>query len=236
MASIGFSVFPGWKEIFERQKEMIIKGENLGYTEIFFGIGRGVHTKSTLEAASNAKQLLKIANKLGYYSFVDINPDILNELGASPRNMGIFKEIGFSAVRVDYGFKIDDILKIQDIGIEINPYEFPLDRLEYFLDKIDDPERVKACHNYYPSKGSGISLKELIEKSKPFVELDIPVAAFISVPSVKSDTTVEELREKDPSESAKILFDTGVISRVLIGDANPTDEEMEKLSSIKITF
>lgn len=231
MKSIGFSVFPGWKEIFERQKEMILKGEEVGFSEIFFGIGRGVHTRSSIEALANAKELLKIANKLGYYSFVDINPSILEELGASPRNLSIFKEAGFSAVRVDCGFSVDNILKIRDIGIELNAYTFPEDKIEYLLRNID-PEKVKATHNYYPVIGSGISIKELIEKSKPFVKSGIPVGAFVSVPSVRSDTTVEELRDKNPGESARILFSTGVISRVLIGDAHPTDEEMIDLSKV----
>ncbi|AWR96910.1 DUF871 family protein [Acidianus sulfidivorans JP7] len=227
MTSIGFSLFP--EEIFERQKQMIIKGESLGYTEIFFRIEKS----SVVDSSIKAKQLLKIANKLQYYSFVNIDPDILTELGASPRNMEIFNQIGFSAVRIDRGFKVDDILKIKNIGIEINPNEFPIEKIEYFLDKIDDPERVKVSHSYYPSKGSGLSIKELIERSKPFVEFDLPVAAFISIPSVKRNTTVEELREKSTVESAKILFETGVISRVLIGDANPTDEDLENLASAK---
>ena len=227
--SIGFSVFPGWKEIFERQKEMIIKGAELGFSEIFFGIGRGVHTKSSVEAIKYAKELLKIANSLGYYSFVDINPEILRELNASPSNLQIFIEAGFSAVRVDCGFSVDDILKMKGIGIELNAYEFPPDKIEYLLKNVD-PEKVKATHNYYPVKGSGLTISKLIEKSKPFVDAGIPVGAFVSVPSVKSDTTVEELREKMPGESARVLFSTGVISRVLIGDAHPTDEEMEDLA------
>ncbi|AWR93941.1 MupG family TIM beta-alpha barrel fold protein [Acidianus brierleyi] len=235
MKSIGFAIFPGWKEIFERQKEMIIKGEDLGFSEIFFGIGRGVHTKSTLEAIKNAKELLKIANKLGYYSFVDINPEILAELNASPDNLGIFKAVGFSAVRIDYGFSIEKILRMKDIGIELNAFDFPQDKIEYLLDHID-PERVKATHNYYPVKGSGITISQLVEKSKPFVNAEIPVGAFVSVPSVKSDTTVEELREKMPGEAAKVLFSTKVISRVLIGDANPTDEEMKDLSMALRTY
>lgn len=228
MITIGFSLFPAKREIFGRQKEMIIQGEDLGYNEIFFEIGKPI-----LEVLKYAKELLSIANTLEYYSFVNVTPDILIEIGASPANMAIFKQVGFSAIRIAHGFKISDILKIKDIGIELNPHQFPLEKLEDFLDKIDDPERIKASHNYYSAKGSGITISELVEKSKPFVNLDISVGAFISIPSVQSNTTVEELRAKTPAESAKILLETGVISRVLIGDPNPSREEMENLASIK---
>jgi hypothetical protein len=226
MKTIGFTIFPGWKEIFDKQKEMIIKGEDLGFSEIFFTLD---HTRSTLDAIKNAKDLLKIANKLAYYSFINVNPDILLELKASPDNLSIFKEVGFSAIRV-HGFTIEKILRMREIGIELNPYEFSSDKIDYLLDRID-PERIKATHDYYPVKGSGLTLSQLIEKSKPFVKAEIPVGAFVSVPSVKSNTTVEKLRDKLPGESAKVLFSTNVISRVLIGD-HPTDEEMKDLANV----
>lgn len=226
--TIGFSIFLTRRDLLSRQKEMIIKGEDLGYSEIFFELGKG----EILEALKYAKELLSISNKLEYYSFINVNPDILIQLRVSPANMGFFKQIGFSAVRLSQGFRIEDMLKIKDIGIEVNPLQFPIEKLEYFLDKIDDPERVKASYDYYP-KGAGIKLSALIERSKPFANLDIPVAAFISVPSIKANSTIEELRDKSPIEAAKILLETRVINRVIIGDPYPTDKEIEELSSVK---
>jgi len=40
---IGFSVFPGWKEIKDQQIRLIRKAKEFGFTEIFMGIGPGTH-------------------------------------------------------------------------------------------------------------------------------------------------------------------------------------------------
>lgn len=221
MVSIGLSIFLGSREPINKQKEMIIRGEELGYTELFFEV-------ENTELLRYARELLSIANKLDYYSFINVTPELLLKVGASPANMNFFKQLGFSAVKLS-NFRLDDILKVKEIGIELNPSKFPVEKLKYFLDKIDDPERVKASHDYYP-KGRGIKLSELVEISKPFASLDIPVAAFVCVPSSKVNCTVEELRDKNPSEAARVLLETEVIDRVLIGDRNPTDKDLEELS------
>lgn len=79
---IGFSVFPGWKEIKDQQIRLVRKAKEFGFTEIFMGIGPGTHWNTPVsEAFQIAKEILAEAGE--YYTFVDINPEILKVLNSS---------------------------------------------------------------------------------------------------------------------------------------------------------
>lgn len=228
---IGFSVFPGWKEIRNEQIELLYKAKDLGFSEIFMGIGPGTHWKTSIvEAFGIAKEILKEASKLDYYVFVDINPEILKELHASPRDLSKLCDVGFKGVRADFGFNKEEIIEMsKKMVVELNPFEIKEQELEYIV-KNADPERIKATHNYYPIPYSGISKEIFVEKNKMLKERGIEVGAFISNPKFNLRTSLESLRYVDPFDSANYLFK--FVDRVIIGDPIPDTETLRKVSDV----
>lgn len=229
MKTIGFSIFPGWIEIKDKQIELIKKGRELGYTEIFFGIGPGSHWRTSVsEAFQVAKEILRHAED--YYTFVDINPEILKELNASPKDLSKLKEAGFKAVRPDYGFTKEEIVEMsKQMYVELNPMEITDEEVDYVL-KNADPERIKATHNYYPVKYSGMTLDFFEKVTKRFKEKGIKVGAFIAHPNFKLRTTVEILRDAEPYDSANFLFQ--YVDRVLFGDPIPEEKWLINVAEI----
>ncbi|ARM75460.1 MupG family TIM beta-alpha barrel fold protein [Acidianus manzaensis] len=226
---IGFSIFPGWKEIKENQIELVKKARNLGYSDIFFGIGPGTHWKTeVIEAFEIAKDILKYAED--YYTFVDINPEILNKIGCNPKDISKITKIGFKGVRVDYGFNKEEIVEIsKQANVEINPMEISEEEINYII-KNADPEKIQATHNYYPVKYSGMSLDFFDRINRKFKEYGINIGAFISHPKYKLRTTLEMLRDIEPFDSSNFLFK--FVDRVIIGDPIPDDKSLNDIANI----
>ena len=226
MRSIGILSQTWRKEKINELKEIAEKAGKMGFNEIWSGIDPNY--------IEGIKEIASIAEKYDMYFFVDINPDILRGFGASPSNLRVFKELKIKGLRADYGFTVDELIKManNDLGlvIELNASIFPLDKLDYLVSKVSNIERLKASHDYYPIKYTALSLESTVRKSKEFKERGIPVAAFIPSPRyVESRTTVEMLRGKEVWKSASILFNTGVIDRIILGEPLPTDEELSEL-------
>ncbi|MEM4086342.1 MAG: MupG family TIM beta-alpha barrel fold protein [Saccharolobus sp.] len=228
---IGFSIFPGWKEIKEDQIALVKKARDLGFSEIFMGIGPGSHWRTPAsEAFEIAKDILKEANKLDYYVFFDINPEIIRELSSSPKDLSKIRNAGFKGIRADYGFSKEEILEMsKQMIVELNPMEITIEELDY-ITKNADPERIKATHNYYPLIYSGLSKETFLEKNKIFKERGIEIGAFISNPKFNMRTTLEILRFAEPFDSANYL--SKFVDRVLIGDPIPDDEWLKQVSEV----
>ncbi len=226
--SIGISFAVGRRETVPRTMEIMKKAAGLGFTEAWSGIG--------LDNLDIVKEIAKLANELGYYYFVDINPKVLSDLGASPSDLSFFKKIGIKGVRADWGFNLEQLAMManNDLGIkvELNASVFPLDELDNLLKLVKKPENLMASHDWYPWEYTGLSLEDALAKSKEFHIRGIPVGIFISVKDGER-TTVEGLRHMDIENSASILLNSKYIDRVLIGDPLPSDEDLRKVSLAK---
>lgn len=219
MKKLGFSIFPGWKEIKEEQIKLVKTAKNYGFTEIFFGIGPGTHWKTSIsESYEIAKEILKEADE--YYTFVDINPEILRTLNASPQDLS--KLLIFKGVRADYGFTKEQIVEMaRQTIVELNPFEITEEEVDYILKHVN-PDRIKATHNYYPVFYTGISKEIFEEKTKIFKERGIEIGAFISNPKFYLRTTLEMLRFTDPFTSTSFL--SKFVDRILMGDPIPEEK------------
>uniref|UniRef100_A0A2U9IPK8 6-phospho-N-acetylmuramidase N-terminal domain-containing protein n=1 Tax=Acidianus sulfidivorans JP7 TaxID=619593 RepID=A0A2U9IPK8_9CREN len=228
--NLGFSIFPGWKEIKDEQIKLLKDARELGFSEIFMGIGPGTHWKTPVsEAFEISKEILKVANELDYYVFFDINPEILNTLNSSPTDLSKIKAAGFKGVRVDYGFTKEEIVEMsKQLIVELNPFEITEKEIDFIL-KNTNPEMVRAVHNYYPLIYSGISRDIFMEKNRIFKERGIKIGAFLSHPKFYLRTTLEFLRFVDPFDSANYL--SKFVDRVLIGDPIPDKETLVKVST-----
>ncbi len=230
MRSIGILSQVWRKDKINELKEIAEKAGKLGFNEIW----SGADPKYT----DGIKEISSIAEKYGMYFFIDINPEILRDFGATPTSLEIFKNLKVGGLRVDSGFPIEDTIKMANnnlgLKIELNASIFPLDKLDYVVKKVRDIEMLKASHDFYPIKYTALSLEDTIRKSKEFKERGIPVAAFIpSAREIEGRTTVEMLRGKNMGKSASILFNSRYIDRVIIGYPFPTEEELNEVRESK---
>lgn len=223
--TIGLIAQPWRKEKIEEFKQVIEKASELGFTELWSGIDK--------DTVNEVRSIASLTNKLGFYYFVDINPVVLENLGASPGNLSIFKKLGVQGVRADYGFDLDQLATManNDLGlkVELNASVFPVDDLDDLLKMVRNTENLLASHDFYPWLHTGISLESAINKSREFHNRGMPVAIFISLKNGER-TTVEHLRYLDIGVSANVLLNTRVIDRLLIGDPLPPYEEMHKVA------
>jgi len=227
---IGFSVFPGWKEIKDQQIRLIRKAKEFGFTEIFMGIGPGTHWNTPVgEAFQIAKEILTEAEE--YYTFVDVNPEILKVLNSSPKDLSNIKKAGFKGVRADYGFSKEEIVDMsKQMIVELNPMEITVNEIDY-ITKNADPEKIKATHNYYPLLYSAISKEVFEEVTEIFKERGIEIGAFISNPKFNLRTTLEILRFSNPFDAANYL--SKLVDRVIIGDPIPDEEWLREVAEVK---
>lgn len=226
--SIGISFAVGRRDTVPRTMEIMKTAAELGFTEVWSGIGA--------DSLEIVKEIAKLANSLGYYYFVDINPRVLAELGASPGDLSIFKRLGIEGVRADWGFNLEQLAAManNDLGIkvELNASVFPIDELDRLLKMVKRPENLMASHDWYPWEYTGLSLRRALAKSKEFHIRGIPVGVFISVKDGER-TTIEDLRHMDIENSASILINSRYVDRVLIGDPVPTHEDLVKVANAR---
>lgn len=239
MRYLGLGVYWGHRDKREKYPKHIKLARNYGFSEIFLGIGylisENVDLRKELEGLKN---FIKLARDLGYYVFSDINPDFLKLLNATTINLEPFKDLGLSGLRLDDEFNVYEIATIidtarkSDLWIELNASYFPFKDLDKLMSLIKDNYMVKASHDFYPPSGSGIPLKDVIYRSSLFKKYGISVGIFVGSSDRHYINTVESLRKYMPEHSAEILYATGVIDRVLIGDPLAPERDLKALSEV----
>ncbi|MHA1859607.1 MAG: MupG family TIM beta-alpha barrel fold protein [Candidatus Asgardarchaeia archaeon] len=187
-------------------------------------------------------QMNKIAEKNGMVVNLDTSPPIFEALGASPENLKPFADMGFYSIRLDWGFSIEDTVKMtkNDYGLKImvNASDFFPEDVRKLVDSGAEIENLMAGHNLYPRPETGLTLDFLIKRSKPFKEYGIKVAAYVA--SKNSVTpfqamgmpTLEKHRFMNPGRAAEELFATKVIDIVVMGDVFAGKEELESMVEV----
>ena len=226
-----------WREARPRLRELMRAARGLGYSEYFMGIGFLLETSDPSKDMEEMASFNSEALSLGYYAFTDINPDILRGLGASPSNLEPLRRLGFSGVRLDYGFDVDETAAIvreaARLGMwaELNASTTTEEFLAELAKKVP-LSNVKASHDFYPLAGSGLTLGQLVEKSLKFKRLGVEVAAFIGSSEMRYRNTVEDLRQWPVGRAAEALFATGVVDRVIIGDPLPPEQDLRDVAEV----
>lgn len=167
----------------------------------------------------------------------DISPVTFEKLNIDFKDYKKLKELGFKALRLDYGFDdFDEVKKLQqDFKIILNASV--IDE-QYILKAIDsgvDIKNISVLHNFYPKKDTGLSLDYFNKLNRVFVKYGIEVMAFVAgdklrrFPRFEGLPTLEKHRSLNSYVAAIELFknDVGV---VIVGDSKACDESLEYIS------
>ncbi|MCH1626495.1 DUF871 domain-containing protein [Fredinandcohnia quinoae] len=238
MRKLGISIYPQYGTEKE-QIEYIEKASSYGFSRIFTCL-MSADNENDVRKLQN---LLKRANQLGFEVIADVSPSVFQEKNLSYKDLGYFKELGLSGLRLDLGFSgmEESVMSYNEHGlsIELNISQ-GTNYLEQILSYAPNKHQLIGCHNFYPRRFTGLSREHFLKCSKQYKEHGIRTAAMISSkvaaygpwPVQEGLPTLEEHRFLPLDVQAKDMFQTDLIDDVIIGNSFASDEELKSLSDL----
>lgn len=236
MAKLGISVYPEHSTE-EKDMDYIRKAGKLGYKRIFTCLLSVEESRE--EVIGRFRRLADEAHACGMEVIPDVSPAVFSRLGISYENLSVFQEMHVDGIRLDEGFDgMKESLMTynsQGLKIELNA-STKLAYVENVIDHHPDRDKLITCHNFYPQKYTGLSLKQFNTCNDKMKSLGLKVAAFVSSnapgaygpwPVNEGLCTLEMHRGLPIDFQVRHLLATGMIDDVLIANAYATDEELK---------
>ena len=164
----------------QQVKDYILAGRKYGFNEVF--------TTLHLPELSFEKQLAayevigKACLEQQLELIVDIGGAYIDRLIEDEEVIERIRKVPFSFIRFDYGFSLEQAAKLYDLydmkGFVLNAStcsEADADKLISALYKISSNCELRACHNFYVRKQSGLSDLSAYKQSRIFASRGIPV-------------------------------------------------------------
>lgn len=222
----GISLFLGMDYSLVDNLEYIQSAYYAGFRQIFTSLH--IPEADYAQIISQFEQVLNLAKQLEMRVIADISPNAYGYLGIATNDLGAFKRLGLSGIRLDYGFKPEQIAAYSNnsagLLIELNASTATAEFITQIMAAGANPANLSACHNYYPRKNTGIGIEVLLRKNALFKHYNIPISAFIALTEAKRGPlyeglpTLEFTREMSPRIAVQILLQLG-IDNVFVGDA-----------------
>lgn len=243
MHRLGISIYP---EHSTREKDdaYMKLAAKYGFTRIFTCLLSV--TSSAEDTIREFGDFCKRAHELGFIVSVDTNPEVFKKLGATPRDLAVFKQIGVDIIRMDGHFS-----DLEDTALTLNPYNIKIEfngsqylNLDRMIEKGANPHNMTICHNFYPMRYSGLSEERFHFFNSKSGGLNLVNAAFVS--SNEENTfgpwkvyeglpTLEICRDMPIDWQVRYLFATREIDDVLIGNAFASEEELKAMGEVDPT-
>lgn len=235
----GVSVYVGLDHTPEANRDFLRLARRYGYNRIFTSLHIPEADSSAI--ARQFRGLLAEASELGFQITADISPRTFNLLGLNTVDLTGFRELGITALRLDFGFGPDEITRFtraSGLEIEINASTLTAKLLHAIRKAGADLSRLRACHNYYPRPETGLSFALFAERSAMLRDYSIPVTAFI--PSLRNPRgpiyaglpTLESHRGLGPVQAAKELMACRLVDGIIFGDSLAAEEELAAVAAL----
>lgn len=243
MKKLGISLYVE-KSNLEEMKAYIDKAHQAGFSRIFSCL-LSVN-ESIDKIKSDFSMINQYAHEKGFEIFVDVSPKVFDKLNISYQDLTFFKDIGADGIRLDAGFSGNEealmTFNPQGLKIEIN-----MSNDTHYIDTIMDycPNRSQlvGCHNFYPHRYSGLSLEHFLKCTQNFKKYGLTTAAFVSTnqtnaygpwPTKEGLPTLELHRELPLEVQIKHMIALDVIDNIIISNCYPSDEELKKISHMRL--
>lgn len=243
MARLGISVYPE-HDTMEHVEEYIDLAARYGFTRIFSCL-LSVSGKAAEEIKEEFKRLNACAHQHGMEVYLDVAPSVLKELGIEWNDLQFFKDMGADGIRLDEGFDgMKEALMTcnpQGLKIEVNA-SFGNGYIDNIISHNPDRSHLTTCHNFYPQRYSGLSLKHFRKCNEDIKKNNLPIAAFIGSsrpgkfgpwPVSEGLCTLEAHRDLPLDAQARLLIAEGNIDDILIANCYATEEEMDAISRLQ---
>lgn len=183
-------------------------------------------------------QFLQKCKELELTVVPDVSPRTFEKLKIKNQDYQKLKELGFEALRLDYGFDDYEVLKAlqKDFYLMLNASVVDEDYLEGAKKANVDFNRLALTHNFYPLNETGLGLDYFKEKNKVFEKYGLAIQAFVCgdvlkrFPLYEGLPTVEKHRTMNPYVAAVELMHDCNMKDILIGDS---EASLDTLKNIK---
>lgn len=171
------------------------------------------------------QEVCKRAKELKIKICLDVAKPIMSKIGCPD----------VYALRLDYGFKLDEIVKYykeKKYVVELNASTISFDDLLYLKNKGVSLSDIRISHNFFPKKGTGLGYETVIEKNKKYHELGLNVGIYIPCHNQKRPPMYEGLPTCEDHRNMSLY---GILStiryldcdEVFFGDAYASKDELE---------
>lgn len=240
MIKLGVSLYPEQEKI-EDIDNYLALASKYGFTKVFTSMFSVDGTKE--EIIEYFKNFTSIAHKYGMVVSGDCNGMFIEKMGASEKDLSVFKEMGIDIIRMDFSFRDerDAILINNKEGIGIEMSTSFIDVIEKAIANGANPSNITTCHNFYPQRYSAPTLEAINKLNNYWQEKQIKCAIFISSqekgthgPWPVSDglPTIEEHRNMPIESQLKHCISLKNIDEVIIGNAYASEEEFKKIAEV----
>lgn len=171
------------------------------------------------------------AKKLGFRITLDVSKPMFDN----------FNMPNIDVLRLDYGFRNEDILDLVNQGylIELNASTISANTLEYLINHNIDMKKIRVSHNFYPKPFTGLSYQNIEEKNKMFKKYDLTIMGYIASMTGKRPPIYEGL----PTLEYHRYYPVGIalqemkllgFDEVFFGDGFIGNKELEKLADYPV--
>lgn len=243
MHKLGISVYPEHSTA-EKDAEYMKLAAKYGFSRIFTCLLSVDKPKETI--IKEFSSFIETAHKLGYEVAADTNPQVFRHLGASPGDLGVFRDMKLDIIRLDGSFG-----EVEDRLITRNPWRIRIEfnassdvGIDHLIRHGADPRNILVCHNFYPERYTGLSMDVFQSFNAKWNGLGLHTAAFVSSNSRNSFgpwpvyaglPTLEADRGLPIDLQVRHLLSTEMIDDVLIGNAYASDDELKAMSRVDLT-
>lgn len=148
MRSLGLSIYPDHSN-FEDNAKYLELGHKYGFSRIFMSMLEV--QGSPAETQAKYKKIIEYGNKLGYQTFLDVSPQLFDQLGISYSDLKFFADTGAAGIRLDQAFDgaTEAMLSYNPYGliIELNMSN-NVDYLNNIISYQANTPFIYGCHNF----------------------------------------------------------------------------------------
>lgn len=226
----GISVYFG--SSYEENRKIVQKAGSAGVTYAFTSLHIPEETEVNYE--SDMKRMLALCRENGLSLIADISPVTLEKLNC--HSYDELEALGIRYLRLDFGFTAHEVVDLaKTYHVVFNASTITEQDLTDWQEAGADFSRFTACHNFYPKRYTGLSVKRIREINSRLKGLGFTTMAFVAGnkelrgPLGEGLPTAEEHRNDQVFHNMLQLFYETGSDVVLIGDIDVTEDVWERI-------
>lgn len=237
MIELGVSLYPE-QETPQQIEEYLKLAKGYGFRKVFTSLFSVEGSKE--EVIAYFKGLSDIAHRYDMEVYGDCNARFFMQMGASPDDLSIFKEIGLDVLRLDLMFNDERDVAIvnnkEGLGVQLNASLIPA--VKRIIELGGDKSRIIGSYNFYPLRNTGAGSEDVMEANRFFKKEGMKTQIFISSlvkgshgPWPVSDglPTIEEDRDLPVGLQLRHVLALGC-DEVIFGNAFVSEEEFAEIA------
>ena len=224
----GISIYAGLDYDHEANLSLIDTAAALGFKRLFTSV-QIPETSAAETFQEDLEDILATAVINGFEIILDVNAT----------NFAHYDMDGIT-LRLDDGFTAEQVAELSHKRkIQLNASTVTEELLDSLLELKANVNNISALHNFYPHPWTGLDTYFFDNQNHLLHDVGIEVGAFVPskdgkrrLPLREGLPTLEDCRNFSTDLSARFLVALGV-DFIIIGDGQPTQEELQAVASIQ---